>query len=108
MQAAAATLLPEEFALSNQDRAEILQFASWLLPNRDRADADAVTRLAGPLLTWADEATSKDDQRARMAAMRLQHHNTSALVREPVGPEKFLERAGVHYRFITGQTDTDQ
>lgn len=88
--------------ISPQDRTEILQFATYLLPVRARGDAETVVRLAGPLLEWAQQADGKDDQRARMAAMRRQHNNEPAAPKLLVPPEEFLARARIHYAFITG------
>src|SRR5580704_17708512 len=88
--------------LSNADRSAILSYASWLLPFRDRTDAEVVIRTAGPLLRWAEEAASKDDLRARMAAMSREHDNASPKVTEPVDPDGFLARARIYYGFILG------
>jgi|HubBroStandDraft_6_1064221.scaffolds.fasta_scaffold00062_17 hypothetical protein len=96
--------LPEAAALADADRAAILRYATWLLPVRDRADPEVVTRAAAPLLRWAQDAVSKDDLRARMAAMSREHDNSSPVVTEPVDPEGFLTRARVYYEFITGVT----
>jgi hypothetical protein len=89
-------------ALRPQDRAEILHFASWLLPVLERASAAMVTSFAEPLLRWAQQAADEDDQRARMAAMRRQNQNETGLVKEPRAPEEFLAQARVHYEFIRG------
>lgn len=89
-------------ALAPQDRAEILNFASWLLPAAQRERAETVVSWAGPLLEWAQQATSRDDKRARMAAMRRQHQNETGNPKEPRDPEEFLAQVRVHYEFIRG------
>jgi hypothetical protein len=89
-------------ALSNADRSAILGYATWLLPLRDRADPEVVTRTAGPLLRWAQEAAGHDDLRARMAAMAREHGNASPKVTEPLDPDGFLARARIYYDFILG------
>jgi hypothetical protein len=89
-------------ALSNADRSAILNYASWLMPLRDRTDPEVVTRAARPLLRWAREAASKDDLRARMAAMSREHYNAYRKVTEPLDPDGFLARACVYYGFILG------
>jgi hypothetical protein len=61
-----------------------------------------VTGLAAPLLRWEQEADSKDDQLARMAAMRRQYGNDPALPKQPRDPEGFLAQARAHYEFIRG------
>jgi hypothetical protein len=88
--------------LPPQDRAEILNFASWLLPAAQRQRAETVVSYAGPLLEWAQQAASHDDQRARMAGMRRQHNNETGIPKEPRDPEGFLAQARVHYEFIRG------
>jgi hypothetical protein len=88
--------------LSSADRSAILNYASWLLPIRDRTDPEVVTRAAGPLLRWAQEAGGQDDLRARMAAMSREHDNASPVVTEPLAPDGFLARARVYYDFILG------
>jgi len=88
--------------LRPQDRAEILNFASWLLPVRDRASAETVTSWAAPLLQFAEQAADEADLRARMAAMHRQHQNETGIPKEPRDPEKFLTQARVHYEFIRG------
>lgn len=85
-----------------QDRAEILHFASWLLPNHDRASAETVTSWATPLLRFAEQAADQDDLRARMGAMRRQNQNETGVPKEPRDPEGFLAQARVHYEFIRG------
>jgi hypothetical protein len=89
-------------ALSNADRSAILNYASWLLPHRDRSDPEVVICTAGPLLRWAREAVGKDDLRARMAAMAREHDNSPPRVTEPRDPEAFLARARIYYDFILG------
>jgi hypothetical protein len=88
--------------LRPQDRAEILHFASWLLPNGDRASAAIVISYAGPLLQFAQQAADEDDRRARMAAMRRQNQNETGVPKEPRDPDGFLAQARVHYEFIRG------
>lgn len=88
--------------LPPQDRTEILHFASWLLPAAQRAQAATVVSWAGPLLRWAQQATSEDDRRDRMSAMRRQHQNETGNPKEPRPPEGFLAQARVHYDFIRG------
>ena len=89
-------------ALSNADRSAILNYASWLLPLCDRTDPGVVTRTADPLLRWAEEAGSRDDLHARMAAMAREHNNSSPKVTQPRDPEGFLARARIYYGFILG------
>jgi len=88
--------------LRPQDRAEILKYASWLLPLRVRASAETVTSWAAPLLRFAEQAADEADQKARMAAMNRQHQNETAIPKEPRDPEEFLTQARVHYEFIRG------
>jgi hypothetical protein len=88
--------------LRPQDRAEILHFASWLLPDHDRASAETVISWATPLLRFAEQAADVDDLRARMGAMRRQNQNETGVPKEPRDPEEFLAQARVHYEFIRG------
>jgi len=105
----------ETIPVSPSRRAEILNFASHLLPEPERKDAEAVTAMAEPLLRWAAEAFSADDQTARMNAMRQQRTNTPdtlarlagsrVLVQFPsVTPEEFLAGARHLYGFIAAQS----
>jgi hypothetical protein len=83
--------------ITAHDRAEILGYASWLLPRSDRGRADLATSWAEPLLEWAAQAASKDDLTARMTAMSQQYQNTRMA---SLNPDEFLAETRTRYAFI--------
>lgn len=87
-----------------ETRAELLRFASRI--PFDRSDAVAVAAAAVPLLEWAEQADSRSDLKARMAALERQWLNQFG---RPAGDAAaFLDRARVIYAFtIAGDRETD-
>lgn len=82
--------ITRRITMGDDDRADILTFAARLVPETERRHADLVTAAAAPLLEWAAQATSKDDLRARMRALRKQHYSTGPEFRfdPPIPPSR--------------------
>jgi hypothetical protein len=91
--------------LTVTDREEVLRWAARLTVRR--ADPAAVLANAEPLLTWLTQATTEEDQNARIAALRHQHANAiSAPDYEPDDdPGRLLDEAQSLYRFLAPVAD---
>lgn len=84
--------------LAVSERLMVLRWASQL--TIDSQDPHAVRANAAPLLAWIDQADSRADRDARMAALRLQHDNTAFKrgFRPDDDPQRLLADAWVLYR----------
>ena len=104
--------------VSPRDREDVLRWATRITTLK--TDPAAVIINAGPLLAWLEDATSKEDQRLRHAALARCYTNlatmrtdsaaddTDAFLRRqglaPAAgdnPEEFLQNARVFYAFLT-------
>jgi hypothetical protein len=79
---------------------EILKHASLFTSNKR---AELVTRNAAPLFAWVNAATDRDDQEARITALRRTYSNLNQMRDfEPHdNPEAFLGEARIYYDALT-------